>query len=263
MAFASMLRRYVPRSAKRPLRYLRSLLTRPKPLFELPELVEKPEGSKVVVVAPHPDDETFGCGGTIYKHYLAGDRVTVVFMTDGIKGDNLAGGAAGESLVALREQEARAAARTLGVTECVFLRNSDASLALSPSTVAQLRRILDSSAPDVIYAPSPLETHRDHRQGSAITAHALADFPEPVEVYLYEIWAPVPANCAVPIDLEHKIRASRIYRSQMDSRELYVAALTGLARYRGITCVPGQDLAVECFLRLDRAAFLELARGVG
>lgn len=263
MYLGSMLRRYVPRSAKLPLRYLRDLLTKPKPLFELPELVEKPAGSTVVVVAPHPDDETFGCGGTLYKHYLAGDRVTVVFMTDGAAGDNLANGVAGQALVALREQEARAAATTLGIAECIFLRNSDASLELSPKTVAQLRRVLESSAPDVVYAPSPLETHRDHRQGAAITAHALADFPGPVQVYLYEIWAPVPANCAVPIDLDHKISASRIYRSQMDSRELYITAVTGLARYRGIMCAPGQDLAIECFLRLDRAAFLELVHDVG
>src|SRR5687767_6864064 len=38
---------------------------------------------RVMVVAPHPDDETLGCGGTIAKHAAAGDQVEVLIITDG------------------------------------------------------------------------------------------------------------------------------------------------------------------------------------
>lgn len=241
------------------LRRIHSLLRVANPLFELPELLEKPEGTRVMVVAPHADDETFGCGGTIYKHHLAGDRITSVFMTDGSKGYELAGGISGQALIELREHEAQAAAAALGINECIFLRNPDTALQCSPQTVAQLRSLLDSLRPDVVYVPSPLDTHRDHRQTCAIAARALANCSWPLQVYLYEIWAPVPANYAVVIDLERKIQTLRIYRSQMDGRELYVTAITSLARYRGVTCLPGQDVPVECFLRLDRAAFAEFA----
>jgi LmbE family N-acetylglucosaminyl deacetylase len=215
-----------------------------------------------MVIAPHPDDETIGCGGTLHKHHLAGDRITAVFMTDGGKGDALAGGISGKALIELREREAQAAAAVLGIDECVFLRNPDTSLEGSPHTVQQLRRLLESLQPDIVYAPSPLETHRDHREACVIAARALGEYSQPVQVYLYEIWAPVPANCVVAIDIAHKVAAVRCYQSQMDERDLFVVAVTNLARYRGVTCLPGRDASVECFLRLGRAAFADLAEGI-
>lgn len=243
-------------------RRLRTLLTCADLLFELPALVEKPEGTCVLVVSPHADDETFACGGTLYKHHLAGDHITAAFMTDGSKGHAFAGGVSGEALVELREREAQAAAAILGINACIFLRNPDTSLQCSPQTVGQLGRLLESLRPDIVYAPSPLDTHRDHRQACAIAARALANCTWPIQVYLYEIWAPVPANCAVAINLERKIEAARIYLSQMDERELYVATISSLARYRGLTCSPGHDIPVECFLRMDRSSFVDMARGI-
>jgi GlcNAc-PI de-N-acetylase len=158
-----------------------------RPLFELPACLEKPEGARVMVIAPHPDDETIGCGGTLRKHHLAGDRVTAVFMTDGSKGAALAGGISGEAIIELRKHEARAAAAVLGIDECIFLRNQDTYLQCSPHTVGQLRRLLQSLQPDIVYAPSPLETHRDHREACVIAACALGEYSQPVQVYLYEI----------------------------------------------------------------------------
>jgi LmbE family N-acetylglucosaminyl deacetylase len=237
-------------------RRLLDLFVRPRPFFEPPQCLDKPQGSRVIVIAPHPDDETLGCGGTLYKHHKAGDRITAVFMTDGAKGDILAQGLTGQALVELREREARTAADALGISECVFLRNPDTALECSPRTIAQLGRLLASSRPDVVYVPSPLDHHRDHRRACEIVARALAEYPEDVQVYVYETWTPIPANCAVPIDLERKLNAVRAYGSQMDEREICVHGAASLARYRGITCLPGKDIAVECFLRLDRAAFI-------
>ena len=42
--------------------------------------------SKVFVVAAHPDDEVLGCGGTLLKHVNNGDKVYVLFVSDGVSG---------------------------------------------------------------------------------------------------------------------------------------------------------------------------------
>jgi LmbE family N-acetylglucosaminyl deacetylase len=241
------------------LRRLASISMGGYPLFDLPVLIEKPEGTRIVVIAPHADDETLGCGGTILKHHLAGDRITALFMTDGSQGHEQAGGVRGQALVELREGEARAAADALGIDDCIFLRHPDCSLECSPATVTQLRELIASLRPDVMYVPSPFDTHRDHRQACAIAARAVSACAWPTQIYLYEVWAPLPANCTVAIDLDRKVAAVRLYRSQMDARELYVTAAVSLARYRGLSSMPGQDVPAECFLRMDPAGFARLA----
>ena len=51
-------------------------------------LVWEPGAERVVVLAPHMDDETIGCGGTLALHAQRGANVTVVFMTDGRHGSS-------------------------------------------------------------------------------------------------------------------------------------------------------------------------------
>jgi len=211
------------------------------------------------VLAPHADDEALGCGGAIHKHHLAGHHVTAAFMTDGSQGFEMAEGLQGQELVKTREQEAKDAAGVLGVNDLLFLGYPDTNLEASQSLVCKLEEILHAIRPDVLYAPSPMDTHRDHLHTTLAAAKAIARCSWPIDVYLYEIWAPVPANCAIAIDLEHKLKAVRAYKSQMDDRELYVKAAVGLAHYRGITCVPGELIPVECFLRLDRSDLAALA----
>src|SRR5947209_4236656 len=68
-----------------------------------------------VVFAPHPDDETLGCGGTILKKRGLGAEVHVVFMTDGAQSH--ASLMAPAEMRALRAREGVAAAAALGVDE--------------------------------------------------------------------------------------------------------------------------------------------------
>lgn len=90
------------------LTFLARLLTR--------KMAEMPE--RITVVAPHQDDETFGCGGLIAKHQKRGSDVQVVFLTDGSQAP-LDGTGVSErrELPALRKEEARRAMASLGVPE--------------------------------------------------------------------------------------------------------------------------------------------------
>ncbi|MFZ2422771.1 MAG: PIG-L family deacetylase, partial [Anaerolineae bacterium] len=48
-----------------------------------------PGGQRVLVIAPHPDDEACGCGGALLRHRAAGDAVTIVVVTDGRRSRSL------------------------------------------------------------------------------------------------------------------------------------------------------------------------------
>src|SRR3990170_3703757 len=53
----------------------------------VPPPLDRPPGSRILVLAPHMDDEALGCGGSLHRHVLAGESVTVAYLTDGRKGD--------------------------------------------------------------------------------------------------------------------------------------------------------------------------------
>ena len=67
---------------------------------------------KVLVIAPHPDDESIGCGGTVALHVQRGDTVNVVFLTSGELGLKQF---PREKVWKIREAEADAACKVLGV----------------------------------------------------------------------------------------------------------------------------------------------------
>src|SRR3954452_15113024 len=70
--------------------------------------LSNPTGTdRVLVLAPHPDDETLGCGGTIFRHRRAGDALTVLIVTDG--GSSRAGGLPREQMRLVRAREAESA----------------------------------------------------------------------------------------------------------------------------------------------------------
>jgi len=75
----------------------------------------------ILVIAPHPDDEAIGCGGSICLHVERGDRVVAVFLTSGELGLKHLSPA---QAWGIREGEARCAARVLGLAGLHFLRQT-------------------------------------------------------------------------------------------------------------------------------------------
>ena len=76
-------------------------------------------GERLLVLAPHPDDEVIGCGGLIALHVREGRQVRVVVVTDGAEAGN----------ATVREEESRRALRLLGNIQCDFLGFHDRRLA--------------------------------------------------------------------------------------------------------------------------------------
>src|SRR5438552_3997191 len=100
---------------------------------------------EVLVVAPHPDDETFGCGGTIKWLTKDGNHVDVAFMTRGELGSELEGHAnrqALEQVAQERTREAEEACGILGVRRLVFLDGKDGQLSGQPFLKDALAELL-------------------------------------------------------------------------------------------------------------------------
>lgn len=95
----------------------------------------------VVSLHAHPDDEALLTGGWLAQRAAAGDRVVLVFATDGDAGLASTAYGTGESLAGRRRQEAEASARALGVARLVWLGYADSGMADSPTSGT--RRFVD------------------------------------------------------------------------------------------------------------------------
>jgi N-acetylglucosamine malate deacetylase 1 len=190
---------------------------------------------KVLVIAPHPDDEALGCGGAICLHRKRGDRVAAIFLTSGELGlKELPAPRARR----LRENEARRAAKILNLDRLYFLRFSDWALSEQLKTAARrLREVFLRERPELIYLPHPGEWHPDHPAALPILQAALrrTTGPKPI-LYGYEIWTPLADYDQVEDVsgfMARKLRALRAHRSQVKGWD-YVRAITGLNQYRGV-----------------------------
>jgi LmbE family N-acetylglucosaminyl deacetylase len=206
----------------------------------------------VLVVAPHPDDESIGCGGTICLHHRQGDRVQALFLTSGERG---VADSSPEAARAIREAEARAAGELLFLDRLDFLRLPDLGVAEHIESGAfQLSAVLEALAPDVIYLPHPGEAHPDHQSALPLVRRALASFrvegggaPFEPELRVYEVWSPMTihgwAEDISPF-MRRKLAAVRCYQSQLECFR-YDRAVRGLNQYRG--CLAARCRYAEVF----------------
>lgn len=205
-----------------------------------------PPGRRWLVLAPHPDDETLGPGGTLALAVARGVEVTTVCITSG--------GAQG--VAAEREDEARRAAAELGVAPPLFWRLPDRGvLAMRGDLIARLGELLDGSAAETVVTPSPVELHPDHRAVALALQAALRrrlawglGRREPAWVAAYEVGAPMLPNLLVEVDAtwERKRRALACYASQLAVRP-YAAVMDGLGALRTLT-LPSAERAEGFFL---------------
>jgi LmbE family N-acetylglucosaminyl deacetylase len=145
--------------------------------------------ARTLVFAPHPDDETLGCGGTIALKRKAGIPVRIAVLTDGSRSHPRL--MARDSMRAIRERETLAAAAILGVEQqnVEFLRFPDTELARHhEAAVEQVSGILERDAPDEVYLPYRHDPLGDHVAAAAIVLEALRSCRRAVRLYEYPIW---------------------------------------------------------------------------
>jgi len=197
-------------------------------------------GERLLVLAPHPDDEVIGCGGLVALHLRENRPVHVVVATDGAQ--------AGDG--AQREAESRAALASLGNATIEFLRFPDRGLANARELESRLAAILRQWKPDLIAVPSPLEIHPDHLALSRAFCDLIARDPSlfadlaVARIAFYEVSAPLRPNTLVDITsvAEAKYAAIETHASQIAIHD-YTSYARGLNAWRTMTLPSGAKFA--------------------
>lgn len=234
--------------------------------FHGPSIDWEPGPQKIVVLAPHMDDEVIGCGGTVARHVEAGADVTVIYLTDGRRGaanvNRLKGAelrSAELELMARRKEEARRALAILGVRKLSFLDCEDTKLDSDATLALSLRAALLELRPDIVYLPFFLEHHPDHRAVSPALIAAVQGTDLSFQCHGFEVWTPLFPNCAVWIDstMDRKREAMAQYVSQLEDSNDLMHAMIGLASYRSVVRSRAQGRYAEAFCVLPLAEYIE------
>ena len=148
-----------------------------------------------LVVAPHPDDESLACGGLIALLAAAGNRVWVLFVSDGSQSHPGSKKFPAPARIKLREAEALEALHLLRVTaaHAFFLRLPDAAVPMPgadgfPHAVAHIQSLLNTVQPDTIVLPWRRDPHPDHRACWQLVQAAVGKMdPAPLQLE-YPLW---------------------------------------------------------------------------
>jgi lipopolysaccharide biosynthesis protein/LmbE family N-acetylglucosaminyl deacetylase/glycosyltransferase involved in cell wall biosynthesis len=194
---------------------------------------------KALVLAPHPDDEVFGCGGAIIRYLEQGDEVKVVIATDGGLPVNESQKVPEYSNI--RKQESLEAAKILGYGQPEFLEFKDGSLKADEKLIARLMEIIRQFQPQNIYLPADTEIHPDHLALSKAGIEAATRFSENVNLFFYEIGQPLRPNFFLDVtELQPRLdQAMGCFASQLAVQD-YKTEIRALHAYRSYTL--GRDV---------------------
>lgn len=206
----------------------------------------------VLVVAAHPDDEVLGCGGTIARHVAEGDRVHVVFFTDGVGARHREKTGEDNAEIAARNESAKRAAEIFKIPRPVTLGFSDNRLDSVDllDLVGAVEKIGRSIKPSIIYTHWAGDLNIDHRlvYQAVITAfRPMADssvrkicafeVPSSTEWGDKSVTMPFQPNMFVAIDKYQDVKREALDAYEQELRPFphprSHLALESLARWRG------------------------------
>lgn len=192
----------------------------------MPVELQQVERARVLVVAPHMDDEVIGPGGTLALHRQVGSHVDVVFCA----------GAADADRERVRKAESAACAEFMGFSTPIHLDYPQGSLSLHESDLARsIADVVRTCNPDIVFCPFVTDHHRDHSAAAMATCEALMEVGFDGPVWAYEVWSSLWPNICVDISdvVETKRTAIALHESQNEGLD-YVGGALGLNRNRGL-----------------------------
>ncbi len=219
-------------------------------------LAEPGSFQKVVVLAPHMDDETIGLGGTIRRHVESGAEVHCIFSTDGASSES---DLPKEELSRMRKLEMEKVNTVLNMEQIHYMDLPDGHVESNELSQQKLLNLLEQIDPELIYCTPFVDAHPDHTATSALLTDTLKKWKKKdVIIRLYEINCPIPPNeinCVIDISSTYDTKKQAI-----DMFESQVIAFDGfleLNRLKANLVKDSSVLAAEGFIQLSPQAFIE------
>lgn len=202
---------------------------------------------KVLVVAPHPDDETLGCGGTLLKHKNGGDKIYWMIVTN-IQSEN----GWPEERVWKRQKEIHQVADMYGFEKIFKLDFSTTMLDTISynDLIAKMSVVIQGVNPSIVYLPNRSDVHTDHQVTFKAAVSCCKNFRAPFinKILMYEClseteFAPALREDAfipnVFVDIgeyfNRKLEIFKVYASEVMEPPFprSIETVTSLAQYRG------------------------------
>ncbi len=220
---------------------------------------------RILIFAPHADDEVLSCGGVILKYAQWGTESVVLVATPGIGGSpNLRKPGKVEKT---RRKEFETCKRELHLSDLSEFLSIDEPLVCQANVELFTRKIRELK-PDLVFLPHPEDRHRVHREVSLLTLEALFHSPTgayagagrewlPYGAYCYEsisgiFGTTIPARTLAISDItsqyHEKVRIMRrAYRTQSRLLRTYMSWIESVARLRGFAgrCEYGEAFVPE------------------
>ena len=148
-----------------------------------------PIKEKILIIAPHPDDEVLGCSGLIQRLLSEGKRVDVVILSGGGKSHAGCCSIEESTLIESRRNLSRRAVKVLGLPleHLHFLDYPDGSIAFDCAETEKLKTLIDRLSPKTIFIPHKGEGWSDHLAAGEIVKNLIGKDSE-IELYEYCVW---------------------------------------------------------------------------
>jgi hypothetical protein len=206
--------------------------------------VEVPISSEILVIAPHPDDEVFGCGGAILNMVDSGCSVSIIYVTTGS--------------VKYKESIKKEALCVTKDINCnaIFLDNNPSKIPLSAAK--DIQNIVNKLEPKYIFTPFFLDDNDDHKRINELLL-PLGAIKSNIVVWAYQVYSILPLNAVVDITniIEKKMSLCGQYKHVSGNRDWphYVKGLNAvMSRF-----IPGKkSLYGESFFIANLDDYIDL-----
>ena len=201
---------------------------------------------KILVLAPHPDDETLGCGGSLLRHKYEGDELYWCIITNISKELGWS-----EESIKTREKEIKAIEKKYSFSKVFNFKIPTTKVDTVPISdlIQKITDVCKETKPDIVFLPFAGDIHTDHQLISKASQSTLKWFRQPSikKVLMYETLSETNLNFIskhkfnpnyfVNINrfIDKKIKAMKIYKSEINKHPFprSVESIKSLAILRG------------------------------